>query len=165
MADAAPLLDAEHAAFIESAGLSINAASAGADGFGNLARCLGCRVSAGRDRVALFLAQAPAAAFLADIARNGRVAAVFSLPATHRTVQLKGDDARLEALQPGDLDRVKRACDGFVAQVVKIGFAAPGAYALLAAPDADIVAVTFTPLAAFSQTPGPKAGTPLARTP
>ncbi|HEX5804787.1 MAG TPA: hypothetical protein VFY31_00395 [Macromonas sp.] len=161
MTDTPPLLDDEHAAFIASGGISVNAVSAGSEGFGNFSRCVGCRVGPARDRITLLLAATPAADFLSDIAHNGRIAAVFSKPSTHRTLQLKGTDAQREALAPDDLALVRRFCTSFAAELVTIGVSAPAALALLDAPDHDLVAVSFTPCAAFQQTPGPEAGQPL----
>lgn len=157
----APVLDADLAAFVASDGLSINAASAGTDGFPNLARCLGCRLSPGKDRITLLLAATPAKHFLADIARNGCITAVFSEPASHRTVQLKGQDARQEAASNDDRKLAQHYRECFAAAVAPLGFPVLEALTLLAAPDVDLVAVSFAPQAAFSQTPGPQAGTPL----
>lgn len=155
----APLLDPDLAAFVASDGLSINAASAGTDGFPNLARCLGCRLTP--DRITLLLAATPAKHFLADIARNGCITAVFSEPASHRTVQLKGQDAQQEAAAGDDRKLAQHYRECFAAAVAPLGFPVVEALTLLAAPDVDLVAVSFTPQAAFSQTPGPQAGTPL----
>ena len=49
----------------------------------------------------------------------------------------------------------------FVACLRPLGFTEPMVRALLDCPDADLVAVAFTPEAAFNQTPGAQAGTPL----
>lgn len=161
MTPAHPLLDTELAAFVQSGGLSINAASSGSDGFPNLARCLGCRLSPDGRRIVLILPATASAAFLADVARNGCIAAVFNVPSSHRTLQFKGDDARVEALMPDDHRRVAAFRASFAAEVGSLGFAVAASTALLAAEDADLVAVSFTPQTGFSQTPGPNAGAPL----
>lgn len=152
------ILDAEHAAFITSDGLSINAASAGADGFANLARCLGCRINSERNRIILFLAATPAAAFLADIKRNGRIAAVFCKPVSHRTIQVKGVDAQRGRFPPEDIGRVQRFRETLSDELLLFGEPGPVTLAMLDAPDDDLAVVTFTPQVAFSQTPGPNAG-------
>ena len=63
-------------------------------------------------------------------------------------------DARL-------LDAVRTHSDAFVDEVAPLGFAAPLVRSLLDFPDDDIVAITFTPTAAYDQSPGPRAGAPL----
>lgn len=156
-----PLLDDEHAAFITGDGMSINAASLGENDVGNLARCVGCCLSPDRTRVVLLLAATPAAALLADVQRNGRIAAVFCEPLSHRAVQLKGIDARQEPFPQHELERVRRLCRTFAQSVFKYGEPIEVSMTMLHAPDDDLVAVSFTPLAAFSQTPGPRAGDPL----
>ena len=92
------ILDAELAAFLES-GVSIHAASRDAGCVAHLSRAIGCRVDADRRRVTLFLLASQSGAILADFRANGAIAAVFSLPTSHRTVQLKGRDAALAPLQ------------------------------------------------------------------
>jgi hypothetical protein len=94
-------LDAELVAFIQG-GVSIHAASRSASHEPDLARALGCRVSADRRRVSVFLLASHCGALLADDRANGAVAVVFSLPGSHRTVQLKGKDAAVESPQDGD---------------------------------------------------------------
>jgi hypothetical protein len=64
-------------------------------------------------------------------------------------------------LQPGDLDVVESYRCKFVRELVPMGFDEILIRSLLAAPPADLVAVKFTPVEAYSQTPGPKAGEPL----
>jgi hypothetical protein len=49
----------------------------------------------------------------------------------------------------------------FVEVLDPLGFEAAMIRTLLAFPDSDIVAVSFTPDEAYSQTPGPNAGSPL----
>lgn len=161
MADnAAPFLDAEQAAFL-CREVSISAASCGRNGLPNLARATGCRVSADRRRVTVLLAATPAAALLADVRRDGRLAVVFSLPESHRTLQLKAGDARIEALEADDAALARRYVDAFADGLEALGYPGPVLRALLAAEADDLVAVSFTPTSGSSQTPGPEAGTAL----
>ncbi len=101
---------------------------------------------------------------LADFARNGAIAFVASLPSTHRTVQLKGTDAKAGAPQPGDeaidADRQRAA---FRDVLTGMGYDRAMPLALTGGDWSDVVAVTFTPTSAFVQTPGPGAGAALAR--
>ena len=102
--------------------------------------------------------QTQATQLLADVRRSGAVAAVFSKPSTHRTLQLKGRDAAILDADADDLLAVARYRDAFVAETSALGHPAHLIGAMFDCPDKDIVAISFTPDAAFSQTPGPQAG-------
>lgn len=127
----------------------------------DMARCVGARVSTDRRAVTLLLATTPGAAFLDAIRRTGVIAAVFSQPSTHKTLQLKGSDARIVPTEPGDSDLVSRYIDAFVAEVTVYHYPEPLIRAFLACSPDDLAAVQFTVSAAYSQTPGPQAGEPL----
>lgn len=163
-ADATPLFDAELAAFMQR-GISLNLAGCGADLAPSVARAVGCRIDAGRTSVRLLVSQVQAACVLAHVRANGKLAAVFSEPATHRTVQLKAVDAVVEAAGADDLAAVARYRDAFVAHLEPLGFPPAIMGAMLACPDGDLCAIRFTPAEAFSQTPGSGAGQALRMTP
>ncbi|WP_341649408.1 hypothetical protein [Thauera humireducens] len=160
MAQPPPLLDAEQAAFICS-GLSISAAACQPGALPNLARATGCRVSADRRTVTLLLSRPASAALLQDVAGTGRVAAVFSEPESHRTLQLKGTDAREVALEPGDPARAQHHVDRFVARLEPLGYPVEVLRTLLACAPEALTALAFTPSSGSFQTPGPEAGTAL----
>jgi hypothetical protein len=161
VASAPVLIDAEQARLI-SGGVGMSAASCRPGALPNMARCTGCRISADRRTLTLILAATPGAALLDDVRRSGLIAAVFSQPSTHYTLQLKGTDARIVPLEPGDPALVRRYVDAFVAALTPFGYPEPLVRAFLAAMADDLAAVQFTISAAFSQTPGPQAGEPLA---
>jgi hypothetical protein len=148
--------------FLEQ-GVSIHAGSRDASHVASLSRGLGCRLSADRTRLTVFLLASHSGAMLADFRANGQVAVVITLPSTHRTIQLKGTDAGAEPLQEGDHLLVARSREAFVKELVKLGWEASLPESLLGGAPGDVVAVGFTITAAFVQTPGPTAGTPLAR--
>lgn len=156
-------IDAELAAFIQGNGTSMHAASRDAANVANLARPLACRVSPDRTRVTVLLLASHAGAMLADYRANRRIALVVTLPSTHRTVQLKGDDAAIEPLQDGDHALIERHREGFVRELTGMGYDGSLPQILLSGGRGDVVAVGFTVGAVFNQTPGPAAGTPLAR--
>lgn len=108
--------------------------------------------------VTLLLAATPGAAVLDDVRRTATVAVVFTQPSTHRTLQLKGTDARIVLLEPRDHELVQRYVRVFAADVAPFGFSEAYMRALLACPPDELVAVQFTIAAAFLQTPGPRAG-------
>lgn len=155
------LLGPEDAAFV-CGGVGMSAATCGHGAAPNIARATGCRLSPDHRVATLIVAATAGAAVLDDLRRTGAVAVVFTQPSTHRTVQLKGNDARIVPLEPGDTALVERYIVAFAAEVRAFGFSEAFMRALLShAPD-DLVGVQFTICAAFSQTPGPKAGSPLA---
>jgi hypothetical protein len=90
-------------------------------------------------------------------------AAVFSRPSTHQTIQIKGDDATVGALADGDLAHVDAYADALVQDLRTLGYTEAFGRTLVDFHPADLVAVAFTPKAAFRQTPGPNAGAPLPR--
>jgi hypothetical protein len=155
-------LDTELVAFMQG-GVSMHAASRDARNVANLSRGLGVRISSDRTRVTVFLLASHSGAMLADFRANGRIALVVTLPSTHRTVQLKGEDAAIEPLQEGDHILIARQREAFVQDLVSMGYPMPLGDLLLAGSRGDVVAVGFTVTAAFIQTPGPSAGAPLPR--
>lgn len=158
------LIDTELAAFMQL-GVSITVGSCDAANRPSVARAAGCQVEAGGATVRIFISSVQAAPLLEHVRETGRLAAVFSQPSTHRTLQLKGLDAGVERLQPGDLAVVARYRDAFVAELARVGYARELIRTLLAVPDQDLVALRFTPAQAFSQTPGPNAGRSLQAQP
>jgi hypothetical protein len=108
--------------------------------------------------VRIFVSNVQAAPLLAHVRETGRLAAVFSRPTTHRTLQLKGRDAQVVPVAVGDLAIVARYRDSLVAELDSIGLPPPLVRTLLDCPDEDIVGIRFTPAEAYSQTPGPDAG-------
>ncbi len=170
-----PALDAEHAAFIQGP-VSIHAATRNAANQTTVTRCLGCRVSEDRRRVTVLLSAAQSTELLADLRADGTIAVVFSHPSSHRAVQLKAVDAVVASGRAigavgavGTVAPAAREATRFLeayrkalaAEVGPLGFPEGFVRALLAVTPDDVVAVTFTPTAAFVQTPGPKAGAPL----
>ena len=95
------------------------------------------------------------------VSSNGKVANVFSLPSTNRTLQLKGDDARVLPFDPDDLPLVDAHVSDFLLEVIPLGLPEDVVRMLFSYTVDDLVTVIYSPCAAFSQTPGPKAGAPL----
>lgn len=153
-----PPLNPALAAFITSH-LSIHFAASDAHGMATLARGLGCRIAAEEPaRVRLLVARPQAEPVLRAIDANGRIAAVFNEPESHRSVQLKGIDARREAAGQADQAVLAPYTDE-MSRRLKV-FDTPEAFvrALLACPPEELVVVSFTPQEIFGQTPGPQAG-------
>jgi hypothetical protein len=151
-------LDKQDAAFLRIEHLSIIGASRGPDNIPFVATAVGSRFSSDLRQVTLFFPKADARDMLAHVAENGILAAVFSLPSTHQTLQLKGSDARVARAVKADFELAISYCRAFVDHLEKLGFARKTIETMLAFEPNDLCAVTFTPSAAFSQTPGPNAG-------
>lgn len=156
-----PILDADNAAFLES-GLSISVASRDAGHTASVAKAVACRVSGDRRRITVFVPAAPAAQVLADIRACGAIAVCFSEPMTHRTLQLKGVDAREVPVAPEDAPLIRAQAGGVVAQLHALGYAATLGRAVFPPTAEGVIAIAFAPTAGFAQTPGPQAGKRLA---
>ena len=156
----APLIDEELAAFL-CGPVSINVASRAAGKLPVLVRASGCRVAPDRRRVTLFLARSKSEAVIEALRATRVVAAVFTLPSSHRSVQLKGTDAEVGAPAAGDFEQAQRYIEAFAREIDPLGYRPDMGRALLWLDAGDLVALTFTPSAAFMQTPGPGAGAPL----
>ncbi|HCY63942.1 MAG TPA: hypothetical protein DHV59_14160 [Oxalobacteraceae bacterium] len=156
----APLIDAAHVLFMQS-GVSM---SIGGCDVGNnpwLSKAIGCRVAPDFCTVTVFAAASHSPELIAAIRQTGRISAVFSQPSTHRTLQLKGKDARIAAAEAGDQAIVAAYRDAFVRELLPLGFDEGPIYAFLDCDAGDILRISFSPCAAFTQTPGPHAGQPL----
>ncbi|HYH20870.1 MAG TPA: hypothetical protein VD995_19870 [Azospirillum sp.] len=160
MMDQPECLSRELIAFLKG-DISIMLASGDRTGLPTLGRALACDVSADGRRLTVFLAAKPNAALLSAIADSARVALVVNRPSTHRSIQLKGWDAEVAPAGEGAAAAVARHGAGFCRDVGLIGFDEAFSRTLMAHDPDDLAAVTFTPVAAFDQTPGPRAGGPV----
>jgi hypothetical protein len=156
----APLIDEELAAFLQS-GISMHAASVGPGNVPRIARAAGCRIAPDRRTVTLYLVESQARDLLQDLRANGAVAVAFTRPKSHRTVQLKGVDARVEPVRPEDVPDIDRQVAAFDAELESIGFPQRFGWTLAGGGALGLAAIAFTPASAFVQTPGPSAGTAL----
>ena len=154
------MLDSDNCAFIQT-GVSISLAACGPNRMPSMSRGMGCKVIDGGQRLGIFVRRAQSADLLAGIRRSGKVANVFTLPSTNRTLQLKGVDAQVLAFDPDDLPIVEAHVLDLLAEVTPIGLPEEVVRCLFSFSVDDLVTVVYTPCAAFSQTPGPKAGEPL----
>lgn len=161
MHDVVPL-DPELAAFLTSR-ISVQVAACDERGSTTLVRALGARVAADRRRVTVLMAHSQAEPVLAMLRSNGKIAAVFSHPVSHRTVQLKGRDAAIEAATPADEAELGPYATAMAGHLRTYDVPESFARALVSCPPGDLVAVGFTPCEAYGQTPGPGAGERLAR--
>jgi hypothetical protein len=152
-------LDPDHAAFIQG-GVSVVVATRDADCIPDVVRGCGCRVSRDRRRVTVLVEPSRAGTLLEDIAANGMIAVVFSQPSTHRTIQLKGSDARVAKITAADRAIAARHLRDWSEDLCRIGYTPEFAHAVRGTAPR-LAAIAFTPSAAFQQTPGPGAGQPI----
>ncbi len=155
------MLDSDNADFIQT-GVSISLASCGPDHLPSMSRGLGCKLIEGVNQVAVFVRRSQSQALLDHIRHSGQVANVFSLPSSNRTLQLKGVDARIVPFAAEDIPVIEEHIAEFLLEVVPLGMSEAVVRAILAYQPDDLVSVVYSPCAAFWQTPGPKAGGPLA---
>jgi hypothetical protein len=157
-------LDPQDVAFLRLGFLSMVAASCGPDGIPSLSRALGHRLSQDLRHVTLFFSASDARQLLDHVALTGKIAAVFSLPRTHKALQLKGVDAKVSKPGDADLRLVRSYREAFTGHLADMGYPRHLIEALIACEPDDLAAVTFTPSAGFSQTPGPHAGQAIGAT-
>ena len=150
-------LSDEQIRFIES-GVSISLASRDVRRVPSVTKGVGCRVAGDRCQVRVLVDAAQSAQLLADVAACGALAVVFCLPSSHRTLQLKGHDAREVPLAAGDAELAARHREAFAADLLPLGYALPFARATHDFHGECLRALSFTLSDLFEQTPGPHAG-------
>jgi hypothetical protein len=158
-ADTVPL-EAAHAEFIQG-GVSVIVATRDAGLVADAIRGCGCRVSRDRRLVTVLVDRVRADTLVANVAANGQIAVVFSQPSTHRTIQLKGTDASVVRPKPSDRALAAVHREQWIDELDRIGYSREFSGAFWGRLPETLVAITFTPSAAFQQTPGPAAGQPL----
>ena len=114
------MIDRTNAAFIQT-GVAIGLAACGGDRIPNNARALGCKPVDDGQRVAIFMRASQSREIVANIRENGRVATVFSLPSSKRTLQLKVSGAQVSAFDAADLARLERHSEAFLREVLPEG--------------------------------------------
>ena len=130
----------------------------------HLMRAVGCRLSDDRRRVTLLMPGGSGDPVLADLRTNGRIAVVFSEPSSNLTVQVKGTDAVVSPVAPGDQALAEAYLLGFIEEIGQLGFSADVARTILAYGQA-LQRIDFSVSEAFEQTPGPAAGQRLGTAP
>jgi hypothetical protein len=146
-------------------GVSVIVASRDAQLRPSLMRAVGSRIEEGGQAVTVYLSRRQSRQLLQDLAATGQVAAVFSVPSTHQTVQLKASKVEMRPAGPADAPVLQEYLAAMEQEIQRVGFAPPLTRAMLAHRLDDVVAVRFAPEQAFDQTPGPRAGAALGSRP
>jgi len=155
-----PLLLPDHIAMVEG-GVSTIVSSCDARLRPSIMRAVGSTITPDGRQVTVYLSRRQSRQLLLDVATNGRIAVVFSVPFSHRTLQVKGQGARIRPVQPADEPVLQRYLSAMEFEVGRVGFDARFTRAMLAFDLTDVVAIDFQPGEAFDQTPGPRAGAAL----
>ncbi len=153
------MLREEQAAFVRR----YTSMSVGVRGGGNrpvVGRALGCRVSADRRRLTIFLSQRREKEVLDCLRENGAIALTVTRPKTHETLQFKGVVLDILPLSREDVAEIAAYRQSFVEELMALGYERDFSWAVVAGAE-DSLAVVFEPNAIYNQTPGPKAGTKL----
>jgi hypothetical protein len=158
-ADAPSLrLEADHVAFIAGDGISCSVAARDASNQPSVAKALAVRVLPDRRTIEVFVDAERSVALLRDLRAGSPLAFVCSEPASHRTMQLKGSTATLEAVTAPDVAYVAAKVDAVVAHISPLGYRREGLRAYFGFEPATLTKIVFVATAAFAQTPGPGAG-------
>lgn len=141
-------------------GVSVILAACGAGGAPVAGLGRGCRILPD-GRMRLLLSRSGNERLLAIVERGGSIAATFTQPITHRSIQVKG--SRAVVASAGDKDRQAAVRQGEVLRRELIDVSYPPAFAAAYChvDSGDMVAVDLMLDAAFVQTPGPAAGAEL----
>jgi hypothetical protein len=127
-----------------------------------VAKAVGCTVSADRRWLTVFVDREQAVQVAADIAAGSPIAVVFSLPSTHRTVQIKGGPVTAAAATAAQKVRARLHVDGIVEHLVQLGYTEGALRGFFGYDPSGLLALRFAPTAVFAQTPGPRAGERIA---
>lgn len=152
------VLEARVAEFVTAPAISIAVASRDAQHQAALFKAVACRVSAARDRVTLLVDGQYAQAVVHCLRAGFPIAAVFSAPATHRTLQIKGAFAEVGPVSPADLELARVHGAAIVEHITSLDYPREAVQCYFHYRPEHLVAVHFAPTAAFEQTPGPGAG-------
>lgn len=157
-------IDSAIAAFVRGP-VTLVLAARNAKNLATAAYCRGCRVDGERGTISVFVDRSQSLDVLDNVRAFPTVALVVCRPTTLRTLQLKGNDARVEPLADADLARVAAYIEMIVAELAQVGDAPDWSRAAFAYRPDELVAVTFTATRMYVQTPGPEAGEPVGARP
>ncbi|MGC3981067.1 MAG: hypothetical protein QM808_07415 [Steroidobacteraceae bacterium] len=122
-------------------------------------RAYACRMAADGPSITTWIKVEGNDAVLANIKNSGRLALVICNVESNKALQLKAIDARITDIRSDDYPRLLTYQQGFIAKTSSLGYPADVMRTHIHFRVDALVAVQFTPIAAFTQTPGPKAGT------
>lgn len=154
------LLTAELVAFMQS-GLSIILGSVGRDAFPIPRMGHGCRVDA-LGKVRLTVGTRSAADLVQAVEDRQPIAATFTRPEDHRSIQIKASLAHIREPLAADIAEAGRQSAIFADKLATYLFERPFSEAYAGFFADELVVIEFSAEEAFIQTPGPGAGARLA---
>lgn len=140
-------------------GLSLIAASRNAANRPSSAVALACRVVDNGQLLRIVVRPSQCPEFLYDIRENAAIAFACSQVDSHRSLQIKSRNAKITAIDSGDIGEVVAQTSAFIETVVSFDHlpeAMLRAYTHFELHD--LAAISFSPDEIFTQTPGPGAG-------
>lgn len=143
-----------------ASGVSIVLASCGPAGRPVVGRGLACRIG-GEGRMRIVLRRSSNHALLDALASGWHIAATFTQPTTHRSIQIKAKGATVSEPEVADGPAVMAQTLAFRRELVDVGYPDIFAATYVAFEPHELVALDFLPEQAFVQTPGPSAGSAL----
>lgn len=96
------------------------------------------------------------------VAAGAPIAATFTKPYSHRSIQLKADRAEIVRPAPPDGPAAFAQTRAFREELVSVGYAETLASGYTRFELHELAALEFVPESAFVQTPGPSAGSSLS---
>ena len=122
---------------------------------------LGCRIDVKTQAMRLILQRKPNGPLLQALEHGSGIAATFSQPTTHRSIQLKGAGGRVGTVRPEEKQLTAEQAAAFARELIAIGYPDAFSHTFCAFDPRDLCAISFTPTQAYQQTPGPGAGSSL----
>lgn len=122
------------------------------------AYCHGVRIDAPRRRITVIVEAARFGPVIENLRSTRDAALLVTRPQTLQGRQLKGTDAQIGSIEPGDLERVARYVAQLGVALEEVGDPPDWTAAALGYDPAALVTVSFTPGVIFNSTPGPQAG-------
>ncbi len=156
-------LNPDQTAFLQGP-LSMNVGAVGRDGWPCVTRAQGIVVARDRRSLTVLLSAARGQAVLDALDAGSAITLVASRPLTHATLQLKAARAERVSINATLRAASARCVAAFGAELASLGYGQSAIGALAAIlPTGDLAGLRFAPEVVFDQTPGPQAGTVLAR--
>ena len=140
-------------------GISVIVGTVDADGLPSCCRAIAVSTRDDFDTITVYVPAATAQETLANVATTRRVAVVCTAPLSHDSVQIKGVTRGVRLAPAGDQAFVAERLDRFADVLEKIGLPRRVTRSMAHWP---AFAIDVSVEQVFEQTPGPKAGTPIA---
>lgn len=157
-------LNEEQVRWILHGGPTLAVASRSASLRPSIGQAIGCRLEAGSSRFAFFLLVPRNRDVVIDLRAGREVAVVITRGSTTRSLQIKSKCAREVPVTPTDEAHISSYLETVVREWAQDGTPPAFTRAVMVTGPGPVVAFEMEMMVAFDQTPGPRAGAPLAGT-